>query len=891
MRMRQVVCMMTMMVFLLSLPTVTAQSISQAKDTERRTAQMKKFPDCLKKAPQTIRKMPKVGAPRKAPITDISQLVGPAIIRSVSALNDIEFGGNSIEITKLNSTTLEVEHFTRLSKNKIRINVNLSDGTFTIPSKQVLWTHEDVGDICLYAITENGVNINSPISGYIDEYGNLAITTGWADLSTQDDRYYYVEGVWNNSYLMHANGKMEANTSTGIDKYNVVVEQSEDNTTVQVVNFGGFGCSVKISINEDRTITIPSQLCWDIKPTIYPDLPEDDYYSWAADWNSNEWTTDYIEGTITSKEIRFGNWALQDKTKNWYYKFLDGVIQFTSNESFILPGGPKTVLTVDDLEVTEGDTTDLVVNMDYNTSETVVGYNFSLYLPDGVEVAKDDDGDFIAEASSELHSYALRQGFDIIERANGSYLFVCIKDHIPMIGTHGRLVTIKLKATKAGGGTAAIRDIALTNDKNEPLDFGNLKDVEFNINVVEAPPIEFDTDEATYTLYPANKTAIIKSVKALRKDVEVPSVFKYNGEQYTVSAIGYQALASDDSFNHSVSLPSTITTIANGAFDNAETSAIIWNSNAVLPNNAFSKVDHNTWANMLLYVNRNGIAPSGFANTIVNGEAQNVELKEGCVFHCPREFKARSISFTHEFTMETVVGKRQGWETIALPFDVQTITHATKGYLVPFASYTPSSTDKPFWLYEWTDKGFAKASAMIANKAYLISMPNSTSYSPDYNVAGEVTFAATNAQVHATTDILSVRYNNKCFFASYYYWNDSEEHPKYSINSVNNLHRNTGGYDPGSIFIRIKNHRNAFPFEGYIRDQSANASSRSVLEIEFAPDDDETQGIESILFSVNNVQGSGVYSVSGQYLGDDEKNMQPLPAGVYIINGKKKIVR
>ena len=410
--------------------------------------------------------------------------------------------------------------------------------------------------------------------------------------------------------------------------------------------------------------------------------------------------------------------------------------------------------------------------------------------------------------------------------------------------------------------------------------------------VVYVDPIEYETDSVTYVLNPSNHTATIFKVKPLYDDVAVSDIIIYNGTDYTVTAIAEQALASDEGFNTSISLPSTITTVANGAFDNAATSAIIWNSNTPLPSNAFSKVSMETWKNMLLYVNKEGIAPSSFDNTIVNGVAQNIVLQEGYVFHCPQQFTARNISFTHEFTMETVVGRKQGWETIALPFDVMSITHATKGQLIPFASYSPSSSNKPFWLYEWTSSGFVKASTMQANTPYLISMPNNSAYSSEYNVAGSVTFSATNAIVKTTKveDIRSYSYNNKYFWAQYYF----NSYSGYaSINSVNELHSESGGYDPGSIFL--KGNRSVFPFEGYMWEDTDNESSSNVIEIEFA--DDETTEIEPILIVPNSdFPSKGIYTVSGlrikaeDGLSDDEL-LRQLPAGVYVVNGKKRVVK
>ena len=410
----------------------------------------------------------------------------------------------------------------------------------------------------------------------------------------------------------------------------------------------------------------------------------------------------------------------------------------------------------------------------------------------------------------------------------------------------------------------------------------------------ELQPFEYFTDAANYELYPATKTATILAVKAMYDDVVVPESIVYNDQSYIVTAIAEQALAVGDGFNYSVSLPATITTIDPNAFDKAMTSAIIWNSDTPLPTNAFENIDMVTWKNMLLYVKRSGIAPVGFANTIVDGKAQDIILYEGAVFHCPQEFAVRTISFSHEFTMETGMGITQGWETIALPFDVQTITHATKGHVVPFAIYSVDSDSKPFWLYEWTNQGFIRASSMDANNPYLISMPNNVEYSPIYNLPGIITFAATDAMVNATKSesIHSYEYQNKYFWAKYYFLGTSNKYA--NINSINNLRSDSGGYTPGSIFI--KNFRNTWPFEGYIYDNSENASSRNIIEIEFA-DESETTGIEqSIVATSSNKPTMGIYTIAGQRIiprmgMTDEELLQRLPAGVYIVNGEKVVVK
>ena len=95
-------------------------------------------------------------------------------------------------------------------------------------------------------------------------------------------------------------------------------------------------------------------------------------------------------------------------------------------------------------------------------------------------------------------------------------------------------------------------------------------------------------------------------------------------------------------------------------------------------------------------------------------------------------------------------GNGKGWETIALPFDVQRIVHSTRGEIVPFAGYGSASNRKPFWLGNMSASGFKRASSIQANEPYIIAMPNNSKYNNDYNLAGDVTFSADNVQVAKT---------------------------------------------------------------------------------------------------------------------------------------------
>ena len=133
---------------------------------------------------------------------------------------------------------------------------------------------------------------------------------------------------------------------------------------------------------------------------------------------------------------------------------------------------------------------------------------------------------------------------------------------------------------------------------------------------------------------------------------------------------------------------------------------------------------------------------------VINGLAEKITLNDGFAFCCPKEFSTKNISYAHNYQMETGKGESAGWETIALPFDVQKISHETKGELIPFANYDKGATKKPFWLYSLSSNGFIKASGIRANTPYIISMPNNDYYAPDYNLSGKITFTASNTMLN-----------------------------------------------------------------------------------------------------------------------------------------------
>ena len=345
---------------------------------------------------------------------------------------------------------------------------------------------------------------------------------------------------------------------------------------------------------------------------------------------------------------------------------------------------------------------------------------------------------------------------------------------------------------------------------------------------------------------------MVKSVDANKTWLEIPASVSYDGITYQVTGID------------------------NDVFKGSSMAALIWDVEAVLPNNAFSNAS--IGSNFLLYVKYSSYAPSSVKNVVVDGTAKTIVLSDdGGQFYCPQAFTARSISYTHNYSMETDIGKAKGWETLALPFDVQKISHNTRGEIVPFPSYNSSSTQKPFWLANFSGNGFRRTAAVLANEPYIIAMPNSSNYRNEYNLAGDVTFSADNVQVPKTPTFSGTfvpAFGTVPQSSTVYALNVNNRHVKYS-----------GNYDAGSRFIA--NLRDVRPFEAYI----SNSSTRGIIEISF---DDGTTDMFDILLPTDESQEVTIHTLSGQQVArttqrDFNTVWQQLPKGVYIVKGKKLI--
>ena len=306
--------------------------------------------------------------------------------------------------------------------------------------------------------------------------------------------------------------------------------------------------------------------------------------------------------------------------------------------------------------------------------------------------------------------------------------------------------------------------------------------------------------------------------------------------------------------------------------------AIVWNSTASLTNDDLKGLDN---PNMLIYVKDAAFAPANRDNVVIGDFAKNIVLTDvesgNNNFYCPQAFTAEMISYTHEYRQETQVGVSRGWETIALPFTVQTIMHEKNGLIAPFGN---TASSKHFWLREMTPQGLGQATVISANMPYLISMPNnSVAYPAEFNLNGRVTFSSQDVDV-VVTDIFPAYMQSEgggmLMFAPCF----KTLEPRQDAYALN-VGEQRGHYLEGSVFE--SNYRAIRPFEAFTIHEGNSPAPQ------FIPVSDMNVGITDIGASLVNSEEANSekwYDLNGRRL-----QQKPTQKGVYILNGKKTVVK
>ena len=366
---------------------------------------------------------------------------------------------------------------------------------------------------------------------------------------------------------------------------------------------------------------------------------------------------------------------------------------------------------------------------------------------------------------------------------------------------------------------------------------------------------------------------------------EIPKSVAYEDVNYNVTSYDKKTVSvASGSYGKVLTVPESFTKDGvTWQVDGIEKDALKGNTTLAAvewyPSVAFTEKPENR--NLLLYVSSEQLAPSDIRNVIVGNTAKSITLSDatsGNDFYCPREFTATNIRYVHSYRMKTGIGESRGWETIALPFDVQKISHASKGEIVPFAKWNNSTTTKPFWLYEMGNSGFIEADAIMANTPYIISMPNNDQYQDGYCLNGTVTFEANNVKVKRSDELNKSGNSTRTFVPNFSYMQKSNS--VYALNVNNEYENDSSGFSEGSRFIL--NSRSIHPFEAYFEANDTNAKpSFDIFE-------DVSTDIRGVRELIDISKNNRIFNINGQQMNE---NVNSLPSGIYIINGKKTIIR
>ena len=321
-------------------------------------------------------------------------------------------------------------------------------------------------------------------------------------------------------------------------------------------------------------------------------------------------------------------------------------------------------------------------------------------------------------------------------------------------------------------------------------------------------------------------------------------------------------------------------------FNGCSSLAAIQAGYAMIPAEEYARVDN---PNLLLYVNEPSLAPQSVQNVVVRDFAKTIILTDEVGtsgnnnFYAPKSFTAEMISYTHEYRQQTVNGISRGWESIVLPFTVQTIVNERNGVIAPFGN---AASELHFWLRQLISDGIVRATQIEANKAYIISMPNNEEeYPAKYNQNGRVTFSSENALVPATViegvegkiasgEIVTLMPNFQKKYANENF---------YALNVGEERLYNGTSYPEGSVFER--GYRAVRPFEAYTIHHGSSPAPQFISIADITNGDNLT-GIDAILVNSEKVNSEKWYDLNGQQL-----QKKPTRKGVYLHNGRKVIIR
>lgn len=271
-------------------------------------------------------------------------------------------------------------------------------------------------------------------------------------------------------------------------------------------------------------------------------------------------------------------------------------------------------------------------------------------------------------------------------------------------------------------------------------------------------------------------------------------------------------------------------------------------------------------------------------NVVKGTTAGDIILTDGFPFFTPHDFTATTIRYERLFEKGNQQGVGGGWQTIVLPFDVQTVTADGKS-LKWFAN---AYDDADFWVFRFTGDNdntalfdFNDENKMSATTPYIVAVPNQSWAGSNSSLEGKsLAFCAENVLVSSAAP-KTIESDNMRFIGTYA--GSNELINAFVIN------------DEGSFFT---SNNTVEAFNAYI--QKKNGMPADARISIFFNDGTET-GLNGVRLKDTPRKYHSIYDLQGRRIGSSGHHSTSdglaapgkysLDKGIYIIDGKKVVVR
>ena len=291
-----------------------------------------------------------------------------------------------------------------------------------------------------------------------------------------------------------------------------------------------------------------------------------------------------------------------------------------------------------------------------------------------------------------------------------------------------------------------------------------------------------------------------------------------------------------------------------------------------------SKVVPNAAKNTIYYFDDSDKQPSGLTgkNVVLGNKAANITLSNSEPMFVKKRFNATNISFTLRPTVGMPLNGVGGWQTVVIPFAPTSVTCDNVAI-----DWFRSKTDerKNFWLKEFaalqgkSTVCFDFVQEIKANTPYLYSVPNSKWGEANNLVGKDIVFSAKNVLVYE--EPIAVAASSAFNFRG-----------TYSGITLNNIYTLDA---QGTKFV--KGNTTVKPFTCYFvatENDMTDVNALNIASLDF----EEATGID--LPNTQDTRIVDVYSLGGVKVATAEVengkvNIQDLPKGVYVIQGRKVV--